>query len=179
MAKKEKEVEKEVMEETSSLTETEQLIQKLEKDVILWKEKTYRTIADCDNLRKSYEKDHEIMVKYRGQPFVEKLLPTLDSFYLVLKVVPEDNMLKNYLVGFQMIYNGMISALQDEGVEQIIPTVGCEFDPNIMQAIDVVEGDKDNIVHEISKPGYKIRDRLIRPAMVIVSKTNVEEDKLN
>ena len=43
-------------------------------------------------------KDHQLMVKYRGQPFVEKLLPTLDSFYLVLKVTPEDPTLKNYLI---------------------------------------------------------------------------------
>lgn len=177
MTEKEKELEKEVTKE--EVNEHVELIEKLQKEVLLWKDKTYRTIADCDNLRKSYEKDHETMVKYRGQPFVEKLLPTLDSFYLVLKVTPEDNMLKNYLIGFQMIYNGMITALQDEGVEQIIPEKGVEFDPNIMQAIDVVEGDKDNIVHEISKPGYKIRDRLIRPAMVVVTKVKVEEDKLN
>ena len=178
MTKKEKEVEKEVVQE-EKVDETAALIDKLQKEVVLWKEKAYRTIADCDNLRKSYEKDHETMVKYRGQPFVEKLLPTLDSFYLVLKVTPEDTMLKNYLIGFQMIYNGMLSALQEEGVEQIIPEKGTEFDPNIMQAIDIVKGDKDNKVHEISKPGYKIRDRLIRPAMVVVSKLEVEEDKVN
>ena len=108
------------------------------------------------------------------------MLPTLDSFYLVLKITPEDPMLKNYLIGFQMIYNGMLQALQDEGVEQLFPKVGEEFDSNYMQAIDVVEGEEDDKVVDVSKPGYKLRDRLVRPAMVVVSKKKVvQEDDEN
>ena len=98
MKKKEKNLEKSEELKENPLQEK---IDQLEKEVAEWKEKAYRTVADCDNLRKSYEKDHQLMVKYRGQPFVEKLLPTLDSFYLVLKVEPEEPMLKNYLIGFQ------------------------------------------------------------------------------
>lgn len=165
--KKEKKVTEEVKEEKNPL---EVKIEELTKEVATWKDKAYRTVADCDNLRKSYEKDHQTMVKYRGQPFVEKLLPTLDSFYLVLKVVPEDQMLKNYLAGFDMIYKSMIQALESEGVKQLIPNKDVEFDPSIMQAIDVQEGTKDNLVIEVSKPGYMLRDRLVRPAMVVVSK---------
>ncbi len=151
-------------------------IEELEKELAVWKDKAYRTVADCDNLRKSYEKDHQTMVKYRGQPFVEKLLPTLDSFYLVLKVTPEDPMLKNYLVGFDMIYHSMLDAMESEGVKQILPKCGVEFDHNTMQAIDVREGEKDDVVVEISKPGYLLRDRLIRPAMVVVSKVKKPEE---
>ena len=110
---------------------------------------------------------------------MEKLLPTLDSFYLVLKITPEDQMLKNYLIGFQMIYNGMLQALQDEGVEQVFPKIGEEFDANYMQAIDVVEGEEDDKITDVSKPGYKLRDRLIRPAMVVVSKKKVVEEDEN
>lgn len=152
-------------------------IEKLEKELEMWKDKAYRTVADCDNLRKSYEKDHQLMVKYRGQPFVEKLLPTLDSFYMVLKVTPEDQMLKNYLMGFNMIYTSMLSSLESEGVKQIIPNLNVEFDHNTMQAIDVREGEEDNKVVEVSKPGYFLRDRLIRPAMVVVSKIKKTEDE--
>ena len=172
MKKKEKNLEKSEELKENPLQEK---IDQLEKEVAEWKEKAYRTVADCDNLRKSYEKVHQLMVKYRGQPFVEKLLPTLDSFYLVLKVEPEEPMLKNYLIGFQMIYNSMLEALSGEGVEQIIPSVGQEFDHNIMQAVDIREGEKDNIIVEVSKPGYMLRDRLVRPAMVVVSKVKKEE----
>lgn len=173
--KKEKKVTEEVQEENP----LQEKVEELEKEVQLWKEKAYRTVADCDNLRKSYEKDHQLMVKYRGQPFVEKLLPTLDSFYLVLKVVPEDQMLKNYLIGFEMIYKSMIDAISSEGVSQLLPKKGEKFDPNTMQAIDVVEGEEDDLVMDLSKPGYMLRDRLIRPSMVVVSKIKKENTEEN
>lgn len=174
--KKEKKVTEEVIEENSEIEELKKKIEELTQEATMWKEKAYTTVADCDNLRKSYEKDHQLMVKYRGQPFVEKLLPTLDSFYLVLKVEPEDPMLKNYLVGFQMIYNSMLDALTSEGVSQIFPKVGVEFDHNTMQAVDIKEGETDNLVLEVTKPGYMLRDRLVRPAMVVVSKVKKEEN---
>ena len=145
-------------------------VEKLEEEANLWREKAYTLAADSDNLRKSYEKDHQLMIKYRGQPFVEKLLPTLDSFYLVLKNEPDDALLKNYLIGFNMIYKSMLESLSSEGVSQILPEIGNEFDYNIMQAVEVVEGEKDNIVVGITKPGYMLSDRLVRPAMVVVSK---------
>ena len=78
MKKKEKEVQEEIQEEVK-VDENLKKIEELEKELASWKDKAYRTIADCDNLRKSYERDHLQMVKYRGQPFVEKMLPTLDS----------------------------------------------------------------------------------------------------
>ena len=161
------------------ILELNKKIEELTAEVNSWKEKAYTTVADCDNLRKSYEKDHQLMVKYRGQPFVEKLLPTLDSFYLVLKVEPDNPLLKNYLVGFQMIYNSMLEALSSEGVSQIMPQMGVEFDHNTMQAVDVQEGEKDDVVLEITKPGYMLRDRLVRPAMVVVSKVKKEEVEEN
>ena len=171
--KKEKELEKK--EEKIKKDPLKERIVQLETELVEWKEKAYRTVADCDNLRKSYEKDHQMMVKYRGQPFVEKLLPTLDSFYLVLKTEPEDAILKNYLIGFQMIYNSMLDALSGEGVSQILPSVGQEFDHNSMQAVDIREGEKDDVIVEVSKPGYMLRDRLVSPAMVVVSKVKKEE----
>ena len=60
--KKEKKVTEEVKEEKNPL---EVKIEELTKEVATWKDKAYRTVADCDNLRKSYEKDHQTMVKYR------------------------------------------------------------------------------------------------------------------
>lgn len=175
--KEKKELPPEEIEKKEKKDKNLKRIAELEIELASWKDKAYRTAADCDNLRKSYEKDNQLLNKYRGQPFVEKMLPTLDSFYLVLKMEPEDPVLKNYLIGFQMIYNGFLQALQEEGVEQIIPVIGKEFDHNTMQAIDIREGEVDNLVVEVSKPGYMLRDRLIRPAMVVVSKIKNEESK--
>ena len=116
------------------------------------------------------------MVKYRGQGFLESLLPVLDNFYMAFKVTPTDPTLAAYCKGFEMIYNQMVYALESEGVKEIIPAIGSEFDHNTMQAVDVVEGEKDDLIVSVANKGYMYRDRLVRPAMVVVSKVKVVEE---
>lgn len=152
-------------------------IERLKKEVESWKDKAYRTAADCDNLRKSYEKDHENLLKYRAMGFVEKLLPALDSFHLSLMVKPDNPALLNYVKGFEMIYRQMLSSLEQEGVKQISPEIGVEFDADVMQAIDIKEGEDDNKVLQVYSNGYILKDRLVRPAMVVVSKKNIVKDE--
>lgn len=153
-------------------------IEELKKELASWKDKAYRTAADCDNLRKSYEKDHENLLKYRSIGFVEKLLPALDSFHLSLMVKPENEALKNYVKGFEMIYRQILQALTQEGVNQISPNVGDDFNSDNMQAVDVKEGEEDNKVLQVYSNGYILKDRLVRPAMVVVSrKPVIKEDE--
>ncbi len=152
-------------------------IDKLTKEVETWKDKAYRTAADCDNLRKSYEKDHENLLKYRAMGFIEKLLPALDSFHLSLMVKPDNPALANYVKGFEMIYRQILTSLEQEGVSQISPEVGVEFNADTMQAIDVKPGEEDNKVLQVYSNGYMLKDRLIRPAMVVVSKKPVQKDE--
>lgn len=165
-----------------------QEIDKLTHEVATWKDKAYRTAADCDNLRKSYEKDHDNLLKYRAMGFIEKLLPALDSFHLSLMVKPDNPALTNYVKGFEMIYRQILTSLEQEGVSQISPELGVEFNADTMQAVDVKEGQEDNKVLQVYSNGYMLKDRLIRPAMVVVSKkpvikdekeTNPTEDKIN
>ena len=150
-------------------------INELEEQVNTWKNKYYQAYADMDNLRKLMEKDHQQMVKYRGQGFLEALLPVFDNFYMAFKVTPSDPTLAAYCKGFEMIYNQMVNCLEQEGVSEINPPLGCEFDHNTMQAVDVVEGEKDDVVVQVANKGYMYRDRLVRPAMVVVSKIKLEE----
>lgn len=151
-------------------------IKELEEQANVWKNKYYQAYADMDNLRKLMEKDHQQMVKYRGQGFLESLLPVLDNFYMAFKVTPTDPTLAAYCKGFEMIYNQMVYALESEGVKEIIPAIGSEFDHNTMQAVDVVEGEKDDLIVSVANKGYMYRDRLVRPAMVVVSKVKVVEE---
>ena len=150
-------------------------IKELEEQVSEWKNKFYQAYADMDNLRKLMEKDHQQMVKYRGQGFLESLLPVLDNFYMAFKVTPTDPTLAAYCKGFEMIYNQMVYALENEGVKEITPQIGCKFDHNTMQAVDVVEGEQDDIVVTVANKGYLYHERLVRPAMVVVSKIKQEE----
>lgn len=154
-----------------------QEIEKLSKEVASWKDKAYRTAADCDNLRKSYEKDHANLLKYRAMGFVEKLLPALDSFHLSLMVKPDNPALANYVKGFEMIYRQILSSLEQEGVSQIAPEIGSEFNADTMQAIDVKDGEEDNKIVQVYSNGYMLKDRLVRPAMVVVSKKAEAKDE--
>ena len=150
-------------------------INELEKEVATWKNKYYQAYADMDNLRKIMQKDHQQMVKYCGQSFLESLLPVFDNFYMAFKVKPSDPTLEAYCKGFEMIYNQMVNCLESEGVAEILPSIGDKFDHNKMQAVDVVEGEKDDVVVQIANKGYMYKDRLVRPAMVVVSKIKKEE----
>ena len=177
--KKEKQVNEEVnVEETSKITELEEQIAKLTEEAAQWKNRYYEAYADMDNLRKKMEKDNQVMFKYRGQGFLEALLPIFDNFYYCFKFKPEDPTLAAYCKGFEMIYNQMVQALESEGVKEILPELNKKFDTSVMQAVDVEEGEEDNLVTKVMNKGYMLKDRLVRPAMVVVSKKPQVEEKV-
>ena len=147
-----------------------QEIASLKIEVEHWKNEYYRAYADTQNLRKSLEKDHKEAVKYRAEGFIENLLPVLDSFHVVLSQEIEDPSLKNYLIGFQFIYRNLVATLESEGVSEIAPNVGDKFDANVMNAVEVQNSDGEaGLVMKVVTCGYKLHDRLVRPANVIVS----------
>lgn len=146
---------------------------KLTEEVDKYKNAYYQAYADTQNLRKSLEEDHRNALRYRAEGFIDNLLPALDSFYFALKATPNSQEAKNYQMGFQFIYNQIQQALSNEGVTEIEPTVGEEFDPTRMQALDVEEIPDEEPEHKITKvmsKGYKLHDRLVKPAMVVVGK---------
>ena len=152
-------------------------VSRLEKEVEYWKNEYYRAYADTQNLRKSLEKDHQNAMKYRAEGFIDNLLPVLDSFHVVLSQEPEDPNLRNYLVGFQFIYRNLVSVLENEGVNEVAPKVGDKFDASIMNAVEVEETDgEEGLITKVITNGYKLHDRLVRPANVVVSKHPHEEE---
>ena len=152
-------------------------LEKLKADCDHWKNEYYRAYADTQNLRKSLEKEHREALRYRAEGFIEDLLPILDSFYMALSNEAPTPEAKNYLIGFQYIYKNLVSVLENEGVTEITPEIGKQFDVNTMNAVDskVDPNLKENSVTQVYSKGYKLHDRLIRPANVQVSK--VEEPK--
>lgn len=176
---KEIDVEKEIDSDESSKKDEKkskkEKIEYLESQVAYWKNKYYEAYADMDNLRKHIEKDHAQVMKYRSQGFLEALLPSFDNFYNCFKFKPSDPTLAAYCKGFEMIYNQMTTTLENEGVKEIVPSVGDKFDHTTMQAVEVVEGEEDDLVTTVQLKGYMLKDRLVRPAMVVVSKIKKEE----
>lgn len=126
--------------------------------------------ADAQNLNKRAKIDAENLVVNKVSKIVEDILPALDNFERALTNDSGDETLKNFLKGFEMIYQQLYSALLNEGIEQI-ESVGLEFDPNFHQSIGHVN-DEDydsNIVVEELQKGYTFRNKVIRPAMVRVN----------
>ena len=153
------------------IAELEQLLTDALQQADVWKNKYYLAYADTENLHKQYEKEHQAIVKYRAMGFIDRLLPILDGFHMALSNEVTDPTLKNYLMGFQYIYKMMVDALDQEGVTEISPSIGDKFDESIMEAFDVEENDgEENIVLKVFQKGYRLKDRMVRHARVIVSK---------
>ena len=153
----------------SKIEELLEEMAKLKASVEHWKNEYYRAYADTKNLRNSLERDHKEALKYRAEGFIEDLLPILDSFYMALGNEPTDPNLKNYLTGFKFIYKNLVSVLENEGVTEILPEIGQEFNAATMNAVDSIEDDEQiNKVTKIYGKGSRLHERLIRPAMVQV-----------
>ena len=153
-------------------------IAKLEADCNQWKNEYYRAYADMKNLRDSIEKDHREVLKYRAAGFIEDLLPILDGFHMALSIETTSQEMKNFLTGFAFIYRNMVSVLENEGVNEVSPKVGDVFDPHSMSALETQydEGEPNRVL-KVNAKGYKLHDRLIRPAIVVVSTDKKDEPK--
>ena len=145
-------------------------IDKLKAEIEDWKNKYYMAYADTQNLQKNLEKEHQAFIKYRSMCFVEKLLPALDCFNTALKNEPEDQVLRNYLIGFRYVYKMLVDALTSEGVSEIEPKVGDKFDFNTMEAVEAIEAETPDLIQEVRRKGYMLHDRIIKHAQVVVTK---------
>ena len=180
MSDENKEVKEELpKKEKKKLEKANEEIARLKAESDYWKNEYYRAYADTKNLRTNLEKDFKEAMKYRSEGFIEELLPILDSFHMALSNEPDDPKLRNYLTGFQYVYRNLVAVLENEGVSEIVPEIGKKFDPNIMEAVDTVESDEENIVLKIYGNGYKLHNRIIRPAKVQVTILKKEENQEN
>lgn len=153
-------------EELSISEENEQL--KQEKDDLF--NKYLRLQAEYDNYRKRTQREKSADLKYKSQALVTELLPVLDNFERAIQTDADNTDVKSFFEGMEMISRQLKTVLETAGVEAI-KTVGEVFDPNVHQAIIQVEDDQyeSNIVVEEMQRGYKLKDRVIRPAMVKVN----------
>lgn len=157
-------------EEKDELALAYEKIAQLEAKLAETENRLLRLHADFDNYRRRVRLDMEAAEKYRAQNLVADLLPILDNFERALQVQVEDEKAKSLLQGMEMVYRSLIEALKKEGVEAI-ESVGKPFDPHVHQAVMQVDDqnyEPNTVVEEFQK-GYKLKDRVIRPAMVKVN----------
>lgn len=164
-----------------SKEEHQKTLEELEKakaDRDHWKNEYYRAYADTQNLRKSLEEEQRTAIRYRSEGFLEKLLPALDAFKMALDANPTSPEAKNYQQGFTFIYKQLMASLEDEGVSTLEPKLGSPYDVSYMHAVDSEERSDvpPNTVIQVYSLGVKLLDRLVRPAMVKVSKLPAKQE---
>ena len=136
-------------------------------------DKYVRAVADFDNYKKRAARERTDAIKYANEGLIEKLLPIVDNFEAALAAAsaPQGGGADSLKTGIQMIFNQMKSFLGEAGVEEI-DAIGKQFDPNLHEAVSqqATEDAREGQVVQQMRKGYKYRDRLIRPAMVVVAK---------
>ncbi len=134
-------------------------------------EKVLRLAADFENTKKRLERERDISLKYAEENILKELLPGIDNIERAMGQALETNSIESLLEGVEFTRNGLLATLEKFGVTAI-ESEGKPFDPNIHEAIAMEETDvmePNSILREFQK-GYFYKDRLLRPAKVIVSK---------
>lgn len=131
-----------------------------------------RERATFINYRRRAEQERNELVQYATANLLKKLLPVLDDFDRALSAIPEDERKGNkWVEGIELIDRKLHSIVEAEGVEEI-EAEGKPFDPNLMEAVafDDEGGKGEDTVSAVFAAGYKLRDRVLRPAMVKVTR---------
>jgi molecular chaperone GrpE len=143
-------------------------VQKLKADRDALQDRFARAQAEFDNARRRAAKEQQDFRDYAAADAIKSLLPVIDSFERALQVKSEAG---DFRSGVELIYKQFQDVLAKLGV-RAIPAKGEPFDPHVHEAIEMVETSDapDHEVIEELQRGYKLKDRLLRPAMVKVAK---------
>ena len=152
--------------------------EKLIAEMAVLKEETVRAKAEVQNMRRRAELDVEKAHKFGTEKFARELLSVVDNLERAIASAPEDEVVKPFLEGVEMTQKGLVDSLAKFKVEVIDPE-GHPFDPDLHQAISMVDAPdaEPNTVLNVVQKGYTNHGRLLRPAMVVVSKAAPKVDE--
>jgi molecular chaperone GrpE len=136
-------------------------------------DKYLRAVADLENFRKRAAREQQDATRYANQSLLQKLISVLDNFEAALAAVSgaPDNSAKALQEGISMIHSQLRGVLTDAGLEEV-NALGQPFDPNLHEAVsqqETAEVPEGQVVQQLRR-GYRLRDRLLRPATVVVAK---------
>merc|ERR1712146_511287 len=159
----------------------EQTIENQNKQITELKDQLLRSLAENENLRKRTIKEIADAKKYSHISFVRDLVSSVDNLQRALEAVPDDKSqlsepIKNLVIGLEIVEKEIINCFEKHNISQISP-LGDKFDYNLHQAMFEVPTNENEpgYVVEVSQKGYLLYDRLVRPAMVGISKKPEKE----
>jgi len=130
-----------------------------------------RAQAEIANMQNRNKKEQAAMIKYDGQSLAKDVLPVLDNLERALATEADAEAAQQLKKGVEMVYGHLQTALKNHGVTEV-PADGEKFDPNVHQAVQTVPVDDDHAadtVVQVLQKGYLLKDRTLRPAMVVVA----------
>ena len=135
-----------------------------------------RAVADLENYRKRAVREKEELSKSVVSDFAEDLFPVIDNFKLGMSAADSHPEAKSFADGMRMVLEQLIDVLKNRGIEEVSPT-GEEFDPQWHECVSHLVHDDvpENHVIETIRTGYRLKDRLLRAATVVVSSGKANE----
>lgn len=158
----EEKTEEVIKEETTERSELEMANERAEE----FENKYLRAHAEMQNIQRRANEERQNLQKYRSQDLGKAILPSLDNLERALAV---EGLTDDVKKGLEMTQESLIAALKAEGIEEI-PADG-EFDHNLHMAIQTMPADEDHpadSIAQVFQKGYKLHERILRPAMVVV-----------
>ena len=164
------ETKEEVVEEKTAEELLQEKVDKLEEELKQSEDKYLRLYAEFENFKRRKNKEIETNNVYKSQKVITEILPSLDNLERALQVESDNEEIKSLLKGVEMVYEGLLNVLKTEGVE-LIETENAQFDPNYHHAVmqDEDSEKESGAILDTFQKGYKLKDRVIRPAMVKVN----------
>ena len=156
---------------TSQVDELKAEIKDLKQQLADKDDKYLRAEAEIQNMTTRFNKERAQILKYDGQDLAKSVLPVLDNLKRALTIEVTDENGKQLKKGIQMVHDHLTSALTDHGITEIAAD-GKPFDPTMHQAVQTVpvqDGQKPDTVVQVLQAGYQLKDRVLRPAMVVVA----------
>lgn len=149
--------------------------EELEAEAAKWKEISLRTAAEMENLRKRTTREREDAIRYANQRLLEELIPVIDNFEMGMQAASQDTKSMIY-IGMDMVRRQLGEFFAAQGVEEI-PATG-KFDPNLHDAVAEEESAAaaEGEILRVTRRGFRLRDRLLRPASVVVAKAPTPEE---
>lgn len=143
-------------------------IEKLKKEIDEWKNKYLRALADYQNFENRIKEERLVLIKTANLNLILRLLPFLDNLEKAEIFVKDQ--------GLKIAKDHLFQTLKEVGVEEI-EVLNKPFDPVTAEAIEIVKGDKDDIVVEVLRKGYRLGEKILRVAQVKVSKKIINSNK--
>jgi len=142
----------------SEMNPLQDQVEELKKQLDEANQKSLRTLADYQNLVRRVEKEKQDWIKFANEGLLERILDISDNLDRAAEFIKDQ--------GLAMVRSQMVQLLTDHGVVEL-EAIGRNFDPASMECVDKTKGDKNKVL-EVRQKGYKLHEKVIRPAKVVV-----------